>query len=371
MNFRVSVLLLMLATAALPGLASRYKLNIDPETKEGFVLQQIKQERNAAKKTEMMIQFVDEYPKDENLPWVLDQLLPVYAESKSWDKVLAAGEKLLAVNPSDHETAFAMMRAAEAINTTEVLKKYATMAWKTADLVTESAKPKDPAEVQAWQKNAEQARNLKLYAEYAVYALSKGNSAQKEEHLKSLEELNPRSVYLIAARQADQKSSMTIPAIVEGLQKEPHNVDYLAILSDHHMKHNELTKVSAMTARLIDALNNRKPENMTPKEWAAKRDLYIGRAYWMNGIVSSVLGQYHQADRSLRAALAFVRGNPSMLSAGLYHLGFANYKLAQLGEPNRVFEALKFNQECAQIRGAYQEQASKNIVAIKSEYSIP
>jgi tetratricopeptide (TPR) repeat protein len=371
MNFRVSVSLLLLAISALPGMAGRYKLNIDPETKEGFVLQQIKQERNAAKKIEMMMQFVDEYPKDENLPWVLDQLLPVYSESKNWEKVLSVGDKLLAVNPSDHEVAFAMMRAAEAINTTETLKKYASKAWHTADLVTESPKPKDPAEVPAWQKNAEQARNLKLYAEYAVYALSKGNSAQKEEHLRALEELNPRSIYLIAARQAEQKSSMTIPAVLEGLQKEPFNVDYLAIVCDHYMKQNDLPKVAAMTGRLIDALANRKPDNMSLKEWGAKRDLYSGRAYWMNGVVSSVLGNHHQADRSLRAALPFIRGNASMLSAGLYHLGFANYKLAQAGEPNRVFEAIKFNLECSKIPGSYQEQAGKNVVAIKAEYSIP
>ncbi len=371
MNFRAAVLSLILAATALPGFGGRYKLNIDPETKEGFFLQQIKQERNQSKKIEMMVQFVDEYPKDENLPWVLDQLLPVYAENKSWEKVLAAGEKLLAVNPADQDAAYALLRAAEAINTPEVLKKYASQAWKSADLVTESPKPKDATEVSAWQKSAEQARNLKLYAEYAVYALSKGHATQKEEYLKSLEELNPRSVYLIAARQADQKTSVSIPSILEGLQKEPFNVDYLAIASDHYMKQNDLPKVANMTSRLIDSLNNRKPESMTPKEWASKRELYIGRAYWMNGVVSSVLGNYRQADKSLRSALPFVRSNVSMLSAGLYHLGFANYKLAQLGEPNRVFEALKFNQECSQLQGSYQEQASKNILAIKSEYSIP
>jgi len=55
----------------------------------------------------------------------------------------------------------------------------------------------------------------------------------------------------------------------------------------------------------------------------------------------------------------------------LYHLGYVNYQLAEKGEPNRVFEALKFNQECAQIRGNYQEQAAKNILSIKSEFNIP
>lgn len=370
MKFRL-VALVLLSLAAWPAAAGKYKLNIDAETKEGFVLQQIKQERNPAKKIEMMVQFVDEYPKDENLPWVLDQLLPVYTETKSWDKLLAASEKLLVANPSDHDAAYGLIRAAEAQNAPDILKKSALKAWKSADLVTESIKPKDPAEVQAWQKNAEHARNLKLYAEYAVFSLTKAYPKEKEEYLKALEELNPRSVYLIAARQAEQRSAMTIPAILEGLQKEPYNVDYLATLADHSMRHNELPKVVTMTGRLIDALNSHKPESMTAAEWQGKRDRFLGQALWMNGVTSSVLGSYAQADKVLRAALPYIRANPSLLSAGLYHLGFVNYKLAQRGEPNRVFEALKFNQECARITGSYQEQAAKNIVAIKSEYSIP
>jgi hypothetical protein len=52
-------------------------------------------------------------------------------------------------------------------------------------------------------------------------------------------------------------------------------------------------------------------------------------------------------------------------------LGYVNYQLAEKGEPNRVFEALKFNQECAQVKSNYQEQAAKNITAIKSEFNIP
>ena len=53
---------------------ARHKVDIDPESKAGFMLQQIKQERSATKKVELMAQFQDEFPKDPNLPWVLEQL---------------------------------------------------------------------------------------------------------------------------------------------------------------------------------------------------------------------------------------------------------------------------------------------------------
>lgn len=369
MNCRLLTFLWVLVL--LPASAGRYKLNIDPEAKEGYMLQLIKQERNPVKKIEMMVQFAEEFPKDENLPWVLEQLIPHYVENKAWDKVFAAGEKLLTVNPLDHEAAYACLRAAESVNDPEVIRKFATLAWKTGELVNDVPKPKDATEVAAWQKEAENGRTLRLYAEYAVYALSKGDQAKKEEFLQALEQLNPRSVYLIAARQAERKGSMTIPAILEGLEKEPFNPDYLAILADHYMRLNDLEKVVAMSGRLIESFaGNHKPENMAAAEWAAKRERYIGQAYWLNGVISSVLGKYSQADKSLRAAIPYMRANPTYLSAGLYHLGYVNYRLAEKGEPNRVFEALKFNQECASIKGVYQEQAAKNIAAIKNEYNL-
>lgn len=373
MKFRVPFLFCL--AIALPLLGGRYKLNIDPETKQGYVLQQIKQERNAAKKIDLLLAFAEEFPKDENLPWVLDLLLPVYSDNKDWDKLLSTADRLLALQPQDHDAAFACLRAAEALNNPEQIRKYAALAWKSGELVLDTPKPKAAAEVAAWQQTAEQARNLKLYAEYAVFALSKTQDAAKdaqkrEEALKHLEALNPRSVYLLAARQTTQKANQSIPAILDGLKTDPWNPDYLAILSDHYMRQNDLAKVVQYSGRLIDSLNSHKPDSMTLAEWTSKRDRYMGHALWMNGIISSTLGQLHQADKSLRAALPYMRANPKLLSAGLYHLGYVNYRLAELGEPNRVQEALKFNRECAALRGDFQDQAQKNIVAIKSEYNL-
>ncbi|BDC52188.1 hypothetical protein F183_A45030 [Bryobacterales bacterium F-183] len=372
-RFRMKILVVALfyVALALPLLGGRYRLNIDPETKEGYVLQQIKQERNSTKKFELMLSFVEEFPKDENLPWVLDQLLSIYSDNKDWDKVLATADRLLALQPQDHDAAFASLRAAEASNNPETIRKYSNLAWKAGELVLDTPKPKVQADVAAWQQNAEQARNLKLYAEYAVYSLSKGQDAQKREAaLKQLEELNPRSVYLLAARQSTQKANQSIPAILDGLKTDPWNPDYLAVLADHYMRQNDLPKVVQFSGKLIEALNSHKPDSMTLAEWTAKRDRYLGHALWMNGVISSTLGQFHQADRSLRAALPYMRSNAKLLSAGLYHLGYVNYRLAELGEPNRVQEALKFNRECATLRGDFQEQAQKNILAIKSEYNL-
>jgi tetratricopeptide (TPR) repeat protein len=370
------LILTYLSVALLWG--QRYRLNIDPETKEGFVLQQIKQERNADKKLEMMLQFVDEFPKDENLPWVLSQLLPAQYERQQNAKALATGEKLLGLNPEDVDAANVCLRIAESLKDQVQIRRYARMAWDAADHALDAPKPAQPEKLAAWQTANEFARNLKTYAEYAVFSLAKDlpPGPQKEEALKWLQEINPRSIYLVTASKSKTAEllqsgdlSRAVMSAKDELAKDPNNMDLLAVLADDAMRRNDAAKVLLYTAKLLDLLN-RKPDSLTMAEWQNKRNRFLGPALWMNGTMSALSGNLWQADRSLRAAIPYMRANPQYLSAGLYNLGFVNYQLAQKGEPNRVQEAIRLFTECAQANGPHREQALKNVATIRAEYNI-
>ena len=371
--------LLMLVLFAVNGLAARHKIEIDPETKAGFMLQQIKQERNAAKKLEIMVQFADEFPKDDNLPWVLEQLQPVYFEAKAYDKVIAVGDRLLSVDPTDVDAANLCLKAAEETKDREAIHKYAKLAWITADASIQAGKPANIS-ITDWDKQQDFCKSVKTYSEYAIASLApKDDKDQIAEVLKWVEELNPKSPYLAGAKQAPQtvltanaaSSAELVKQAQETIQKDPNNVDALATLSEHANEAGDHVHVILYTGKLLEALNGPKPADLSDSDWKLRRERYMLSALWMNGISNSLRNNYAQADRSLRAVLPSIRGNPQMLSAGLYHLGYVNYQLAEKGEPNRVFEALRFNQECAQIKSNYQEQAAKNITAIKSEFNIP
>jgi hypothetical protein len=57
-----------------------------------------------AKKTGLLEQFATQNPKHEGAAWVYEQLVAAYAKANEPDKLIAAGEKLLAIDPADAET---------------------------------------------------------------------------------------------------------------------------------------------------------------------------------------------------------------------------------------------------------------------------
>jgi tetratricopeptide (TPR) repeat protein len=375
----VLALLVVLALAASSAFAGRHKLEIDPETKAGFMLQQIKQERSAAKKVELMIQFADEFPKDDNLPWVLEQLQPAYLEAKMFDKAIAVGDRLLASDPNDIDAANQNLKAAEESKDEELIHKYAKLAWTTADSAMKSAKPANLAQAD-WDKQIDFCKSVATYAEYAIFALAPKEEGEKRTQvLKWVEEINPKSAYLAGAHQPPSNtltasaasSAETVKRAQEIIATEPDNVDALATLAEHANEVNDFGHILQYTNKLIELLSGAKPADLPEADWKLRRERYLIPALWLNGITNSLRNNYAQADRALRAVLPYIRSNPQLLSTGLYHLGYVNYQLAEKGEPNRVFESLRFNQECAQIKSNYQEQAIKNIAAIKSEFNIP
>ena len=71
--------------------------------------------------------------------------------------------------------------------------------------------------------------------------------------------------------------------------------------------------------------------------------------------------RYGQADRSIRAALPYLRNDARLTSTALFNLGWANYKLGNIAD------AIRFTQECSRLKGPYQEQAVKNLAVIRAE----
>ena len=98
--------LVILIAFSLAAFGQRHKLEeVDAEKPEGKLLQQIMQENDPAKKTALMEQFAGEFPKAEQTAWVLEQLQGYYVKANQPDQIIAAGDKLLAVDPDDPEAA--------------------------------------------------------------------------------------------------------------------------------------------------------------------------------------------------------------------------------------------------------------------------
>ena len=365
---RVAACILLITALAF---GQTHKPAIDPETKEGYVIQLIQQERDASQKVKMMLDFVQEFPKSGNLSWVYDLLQPVYLKSGEWDKALDLGSKMLALDANDLYAAHGALQAAEALKDPDQVVQYATTSWQIGSRLV--ATPKY-AEV-------EYAKQVMAYAEYAIAAVANAETDRKKNlaYMASLEAVNPKSLWL-------NKSAGDFNNMAQGLPKDklvqlasrmvandPANEDMLMVIADFHMgKGDAPDLVLDYATRVLEIMRTKaRPAAISEEDWQRKKDNYLSAAHYMSGVVSSMQGRFAQADRDLRAALpALKNANGQVLGAVLYHLGYANYQLAENGERPRVFDAIKFNEQCAGVASSYREQAQKNVQSIKSEYNL-
>ncbi|HLK21366.1 MAG TPA: hypothetical protein VKT81_20585, partial [Bryobacteraceae bacterium] len=349
--------------------ADRHKLDIDPESEDGILLQRIQQEPLPERKLTFLEKYVDQYPKAASVAWVYEQLLPIYLNAKQWDKVLATAQSLLALDPADVDSAFAALQAAEAQKDLELIRKYAIVAWDAASKAAQSPKPTDADDVADWNRRVEFANQTMAYSEsvLASQATLEANSQRKTELIQALEQRNPQSKFLAAVKRNIRIREEADPAQAfamaeRGLAEDPNNEDYLMRIANHYMSREEdLPKVLTYSLRVLEVLEKKsKPAGVSAEEWAKKKARYTGGANWMVGVVYGKQARYGLSDRYLRAALDHIQDDAQLLAAAYFYLGYDNYALAgQLRDKGRAIEAAKFSKLCLAIEGPFQPLAQK------------
>lgn len=368
----VLVLALMLVAAAA---AQRRQIIINAETPEGQILQQIGQEADDAKKLALMEQFVAQYPKHEAAAWVYSQMVPAATKVGQYDKAIATGEKLLALDPEDMEAAHLALKAAEGKKDPDAVKKWAVMTSEIARKVAQSPKPEDEDEAEEWKQRVDFAKQVDTYTGYSLYAtaLQTTDPQKRIMLIETLEERAPESEYLpqiqgqyfLALRQAGNVEKAV--AVAEKLlAKDASNEDMLLVVADYHMQRGkEPEKVLEYSAKMIEVMNSKaKPEGLSDADWESKKAQILGLAHWMTGVTYSTQNKFSQADQSLREALPFIKDNDQLLAGAYFHLGVANYKM------EKILDAIKFNEECIKIKSPFQGPAQRNLRAIRSQYRV-
>jgi hypothetical protein len=366
---RVLLLALLLAAGAL---AQRHKVNINTETPEGQALQQIGQEPDDAKKLAMLEKFTQDYAKSENQAWVYTQMQPLYTKASQPEKAIEIGDKLIALDSEDLETALATLKAAEAKKDAELVRKWSDTTGQIAQKVIAAPQPKDEDDDE-WKKRIEFTKQVNTYSEYALYAmaLQATDPRQKIALIEDLQKRNPQSQYVgqmlpvefQAYRQAgdNDKASALAEKI---LATDQTNEDMLLIVADNCLqKGKDPDKVVSYSTKLIDVMNTKaKPAGASDADWENRKKTITGLGHFMIGKQYFNEKKYGPADKELRVALPLVENNSDLKAEVLFELGFSNYKM------ENIMEALKFNQQCAAIKSRFQAQAAKNVTVIKSQY---
>ena len=129
---------------------------------------------------------------------MLEQLQAIYVKAGDSDKTIAAGEKLLALDPDDPEAAMQNLKASEAKKDLPGVKKWAGVASANARKMAASPQPKDAEQVDSWKSEVAYAAQVDQYTDYALYRVGAESRDPKVtvEFLELLGQHNPKSEYV-------------------------------------------------------------------------------------------------------------------------------------------------------------------------------
>ncbi|MCL4401341.1 MAG: hypothetical protein M1436_01570 [Acidobacteria bacterium] len=378
---RVSACILSLVLAAGFATAQRQKLEINAETPEGQLLQQIGQESDEAKKIGLLEQFAAKYPKHEGIGWVYAQMVPAYSKAGQFDKAMDAGDKLLAIDPEDVEMGHACLKAAEAKKDPDAVVKWANKTSAAARKVAASPQPKDADEVEDWKRTVDYAKQVDIYTEYSIYAmaLQTPDPKRKLALADALEQQNPQSQYLpqlaeqrfmayVQAGETPKAIALAEKLIAQGQGSEDM---MLAVADGLRSQKGEPDKIIAMCTKAMELANSKpKPQGVADADWDKRKTQISGRANYMMGVTYAAQTKWAQTDEALRAALPGIRDDQRMTAEALFYLGVANFRMGEQGQLERIKDAVRYNEQCAAIPGPFQAPARNNLKAIRAQYRI-
>ncbi len=371
----------IIAAFALTAFGQRHKLEVvDTEKPEGKLLQEIGQENDAAKKAALMEQFIQQYPKTEETPAVLEQLQAIYVKAGDPDKILSAGERLLALDPGDPEAALQCLKASEAKKDVAMVKKWSDVTSQNARKIVNGNKPADE-DAESWKNEVDYAKQVDTYSEYALFSAAVQSRDPKVtiDMAETLQKRNPKSEYLpkiqqqlfVAYRQAGANDKAL--ALAEAvLATDQSDEDMLLVASDSYLQSKkDPEKVHLWTGKLVEVMNSKpKPEGVSDADWTAHKNQVMGAAHFINGKQYSAENKHAQVDQELKKALPLVDASPALASLKpelLFLLALSDYRLAS-GSPEKAQEAANYFRACAAIKSNYQTTAATNLKRIMTEY---
>ncbi len=362
---------------------NRHKVDINTETPEGQLLQQLGQEQDAAKKTLMLEDFAAKYPKHSSYAWVLGQLSANLIKSQQWDKVFPVAQALVGFDAADSEMAYSGLQAAVAKNDPTLIAKWAAITNDAAKKGAARPKPANEDEEAMWEYQVKFSQQVQERCEYEVYTagLRQTDPAKRIEMLDALGALNPKSkyavtsddAYILAYRQLGANDKAL--AVAEKADAaNTANEDMYLLLANGSFEKKENDKVVAYSDKLVALLKDKAaPQGMSPDDWGKKKKTTLGAGYWLKGMVYAGANKFKEADETLREGLPFYEDNEQLLAPALFQLGLANNKLGTAGkiaDKKRLTDAVGYFSRCAAIKSPYQTQAATNVKVIRTQYAI-
>jgi tetratricopeptide (TPR) repeat protein len=260
---------------------------------------------------------------------------------------------------ADLQNAYKELKAAEEKKDVDGIKKWAVETSKLAHAIKKGA-PDADAEVQ--KSNMAFAEEVDNYADYALSAAALVSTDYKlvMELRDLLAEQAPDSKYLIglnsqylASLEATGNQKKAFPFAEKAIAKDPNNETLLYVLATTYFERQSWANAATYGTRLAQA---------------SKRPQVIGRGYYYAGCAYAAQQKFGPADKSLRAALPHIKGEPTLYSEALFQLGIADYQMAHITHDRVMLkDAGDFSEQCSKMGGARAGQCSSNAYTMRKE----
>jgi|SRR5688572_11981576 len=370
-TFRFSGILILAVSSVLSGalFAQKYTLTYDTDSPPGQHLELIELADDKVKRIPLMEQFAERYPTHAAIGWIYENLMDVYWNSGQFDKLLAAGEKLLAIHSTDLHAAQLCLKAAEAKKDAALIKTWTELTRRVAADLAKQPAPKESADEAEWNHATQVVKYMGAQSEYDLFqkALRAPDLRTRLKHIADLRALNARSTYmhnaLLLAFQAYKalgETSRAVEVAEKIVQYDPNNEDSLLAIADAYLRSKSPLALpyASKVAQLMQT--KRKPAELSVEQWSRKQRIYQRNAYWIIGNVHYAEKRFAEAEAAFQVALPLVEDEDSKETIHFF-LGWSNYKL------QNYHAAVKYLTLCAARPGPYQQQALQNIEAIRKE----
>ena len=138
----------LVCATAVNGIAQRKPFEINTQTPEGMLLTDAGRAEDEAKKTALLEEFLQKYPKHDGVPFAGTQLQTIYLKNGSLDKTIQVADLILAVDPALPVAAYNALQAAEQKKDYAAVQTWALRTVEAAKKELAIPKPEDDTQAE-------------------------------------------------------------------------------------------------------------------------------------------------------------------------------------------------------------------------------
>jgi tetratricopeptide (TPR) repeat protein len=348
------------------------KVAVPAGTPEDTAVSAIYAEQDPAKKIALLDQFAAQHPTGD-MALLADQLyVTTYTTEKNYDKAFEYGEKALAIDPDNFDTAVNLVRTAQEAGDNTKLFHYGEVVGGILSRYKASPVPAGTSAADWAEKKKESLEEAQQEIQYvqsaflnAAYQASDPlTKAQLFERFAIAFPDSPNTstadTECVLAYQAARNTPKMLDAAQRALKADPNNATVLVTIADYWSdQEKNLDVAEADAKKAMDALATaKKPDGVTDEDWQQRISLQKGLALSALGQVEVIRGQNAAAIQAFEQASPLLKSNTFSYGRNLYRWGFT------LAKMRRTLEARRILTQAVDTKSPYSSLAEQTLAKI-------